>query len=121
MHLTSFRYGLGHEDERLSRWQWQRIAQVPLAAFFLKKLRGRRCDFNDLPSLDPELHANLLKLAGMPAGVEQLGLNFTIESNALGGGSSIPLMSGPLSCLVVFLCWCPERMRSNAASVAALQ
>ncbi len=30
--------------------------------FFLKKFRGAHCDLNDLPTLDPELYRNLLRL-----------------------------------------------------------
>ena len=32
------------------------LVELPLAAFFLKRLRGAYSDINDLPTLDPELH-----------------------------------------------------------------
>ncbi|GLC57434.1 hypothetical protein PLESTB_001224100 [Pleodorina starrii] len=38
------------------------LLELPLAGFFLKKFRGAHCDLNDLPTLDPELYCNLLKL-----------------------------------------------------------
>lgn len=38
------------------------LLELPLAAFFLKKMRGGVCDINDLPSLDPEVYKNLLQL-----------------------------------------------------------
>jgi HECT-domain (ubiquitin-transferase) len=58
------------------------------------QVRGNRCDLNDLPSLDPELYGNLLKLTTMPAAVEQLTLSFTIASEAYGVSREVPLMPG---------------------------
>lgn len=58
----------------------QILVDVPLAGFFLSKLRdGRPPELNDLSSLDPELYHHLLSLKGMPAAdVEALGLDFTV-------------------------------------------
>jgi ubiquitin-protein ligase E3 C len=42
-------------------WEGQ-LLELPLAGFVLKKMRGQRCDVNDLPSLDPELAKHLLAL-----------------------------------------------------------
>jgi ubiquitin-protein ligase E3 C len=38
------------------------LLELPLAAFFLKKMRGGVCDINDLPSLDPEVYRHLAQL-----------------------------------------------------------
>lgn len=38
------------------------LLELPLAAFFLKKMRGGVCDINDLRSLDLEVYTNLLQL-----------------------------------------------------------
>lgn len=38
------------------------LLELPLAAFFLSKLRGRTNELNDLPSLDAELYRSLLFL-----------------------------------------------------------
>lgn len=38
------------------------LLELPLAAFFLKKMRGGVCDINDMPSLDPEVYKHLLQL-----------------------------------------------------------
>jgi ubiquitin-protein ligase E3 C len=70
------------------------IIEIPLAGFFLKKVRGNRCDLNDLPSLDSELHGNLMKMTAMPSAVADLGLNFTIASEAFGNHREVPLMQG---------------------------
>lgn len=38
------------------------LLELPLADFFLKKMRGGVCDINDMPSLDPEVYKHLLQL-----------------------------------------------------------
>ena len=56
------------------------LLELPLAAFFVKKLLGRACDVNDLPSLDPQLYASLMTLRGYQGNVEDLSLYFSIAS-----------------------------------------
>ena len=56
------------------------LLELPLAAFFVKKLLGRACDVNDLPSLDPQLYASLISLRGYQGNVEDLSLYFSIAS-----------------------------------------
>ena len=56
------------------------------------QVRGSRCDLNDLPSLDPELYDNLLKLTSM--NVEDLNLTFTISTEAYGDGREVELING---------------------------
>ena len=38
------------------------LVELPLAGFFLKKVRTMRADVNDLYTLDPELYNNLMFL-----------------------------------------------------------
>ena len=71
------------------------IIDIPLAGFFLKKVRGNRCDVNDLPSLDRQLHDNLVRMSAMPEGVRDLGLTFTIATSAAASGTrELPLVPG---------------------------
>ena len=60
------------------------LVDVPFAEFFLRKIRGKKSGFNNLPSLDRELYDNLCFLRGFKGNVEDLGLFFAIESNAYG-------------------------------------
>lgn len=50
--------------------------------FFLKRFRGAHCDLNDLPTLDPELYRNLLRLR------EHL-LSASATASAAGGGGAV--------------------------------
>ena len=54
------------------------LLELPLAGFFVKKLLGRACDVNDLPSLDPQLYASLMALRDYAGNVADLALYFTI-------------------------------------------
>jgi ubiquitin-protein ligase E3 C len=38
------------------------LLEMPLAGFLLKKMRGLRCDVNDMYSLDPEVARHLMQL-----------------------------------------------------------
>jgi ubiquitin-protein ligase E3 C len=67
------------------------VVEVPLAGFFLKKVRGASCDINDLPSLDRQLHASLMSIAS-DCNVEGLDLRFTIARAA--DGVEMPLLPG---------------------------
>lgn len=71
------------------------IVELPLAAFFLKKLRGVSSDLNDLPSLDRQLYRNLLELSKPDTDLEALALNFTIQRSAASPDEAdVPLMAG---------------------------
>lgn len=65
------------------------LVELPLAEFFLSKLAGKKStvDVHQLASLDPVLHHNLLGLKSYEDGgdVAELGLDFTVVSNELGG------------------------------------
>jgi hypothetical protein len=74
------------------------IVELPLAAFFLKKLRGGSSDLNDLPSLDRQLYRNLLELSRPDTDFELLGLTFTIKRSAASADEAdVPLMPGAFS------------------------
>lgn len=45
------------------------LLDVPLAPFFLLQLQGRTLMFDDLFSLDPELHKNLLQVLTVIAAI----------------------------------------------------
>eukprot|EP00892_Ulva_mutabilis_P006745 jgi/Ulvmu1/4442/UM002_0167.1 len=70
------------------------IVELPLAAFFLKKLRGGSSDLNDLPSLDRQLYGNMMKLTDPSLDLESVGVHFTIISTASGVERDVPLMPG---------------------------
>eukprot|EP00879_Flechtneria_rotunda_P028518 GHRR01030643.1.p1 GENE.GHRR01030643.1~~GHRR01030643.1.p1 ORF type:complete len:210 (+),score=78.04 GHRR01030643.1:176-805(+) len=53
------------------------LLELPLAAFFLTKMRGGVCDINDMPALDPEVYKNLLQLRHYKGDFAELSLNFT--------------------------------------------
>lgn len=72
------------------------IVELPLAAFFLKKLRGGSSDLNDLPSLDRQLYGNLMKLTDPNLDLESVGVHFTIISTASGEECEVPLIPGKL-------------------------
>lgn len=60
------------------------LVDVPFAEFFLRKIRGKRNDFDDLRFLDQELHSNLCFLRGYEGSVEDLGLCFAVERDDFG-------------------------------------
>eukprot|EP00882_Tetradesmus_deserticola_P020781 GHRQ01022458.1.p1 GENE.GHRQ01022458.1~~GHRQ01022458.1.p1 ORF type:complete len:327 (+),score=159.78 GHRQ01022458.1:847-1827(+) len=53
------------------------LLELPLAAFFLKKMRGGVCDINDMPSLDPEVYRHLAQLKHYNGDFADLSLTFT--------------------------------------------
>eukprot|EP00959_Pyramimonas_sp_CCMP1952_P025947 544694-Pyramimonas_sp.AAC.3 len=55
------------------------LVELPFAAFFLSKLRGRDNELNDLSSLDPELYKNLLFLKRYQGDVADLELYFVAQ------------------------------------------
>lgn len=56
------------------------LVELPLAHFFLSKLKGKANGFNDLHSLDDELWRQLAYLKRYDGNVEELGLTFTVSS-----------------------------------------
>uniref|UniRef100_A0A1B0CTQ0 Ubiquitin-protein ligase E3C n=1 Tax=Lutzomyia longipalpis TaxID=7200 RepID=A0A1B0CTQ0_LUTLO len=62
------------------------LVEVPLAEFFLSKLVSKYpdVDINQLASLDPVLHRNLLSLKAYDGDVSELGLDFTVVCEELG-------------------------------------
>jgi len=60
------------------------LVELPLAPFFLAKLLGKYNYVNDLVSLDPQLHKNLMYLKTYDGNVEDLALNFSVVDNTFG-------------------------------------
>ncbi|CAD7704872.1 unnamed protein product [Ostreobium quekettii] len=60
------------------------LVDIPLAPFFLLRLQGRMLMFDDLASLDPELHRSLLQVKHYDGDAADLCLDFTVEDEILG-------------------------------------
>ena len=68
----------------------QMLVELPLASFFISKLCGQRPFFNDLASLDPDVHKNLLFVKTYEGNVEQdLSLDFSIADDSMGAGAKV--------------------------------
>ena len=67
---------------------------VPFCGFFLSKLLGKHNYLDELPSLDPDLHKNLMYLKEYKGDVADLALDFTVQTDDLGGGSVHELIPG---------------------------
>ena len=76
------------------------LIDVPLAPFFLLKLQERTLMFDDIATLDTDLHRNLIQVKRYDGDASDLGLDFTVEAEILGkrvteelipGGSEIPV------------------------------
>lgn len=71
------------------------LVDVPLAGFVLAALLGRPYSPNDLRSLDPELHRNMMLVKRMDAAdVDTLGLTFTAVDNEFGEAREVELVRG---------------------------
>lgn len=92
------------------------LLDVPLAGFLLAALKGRRVEFNDLVTLDPELYRNLVSLKRYPGNVEDLCLYFTAmdrsgmeetEIELIPNGSNVLVTNANapryLNCMSIFL------------------
>lgn len=53
------------------------LVELPLAGFFLKKMRNPHSDVNDLVTLDPELYRNLMFMRDYDGDFADLALTFT--------------------------------------------
>lgn len=70
------------------------LIDIPFARFFLGKLLGQRAYLNDLASLDPELHKNLLFVKSYPDDVRDLTLTFSVTVDELGQQHEVDLVPG---------------------------
>ncbi|KAH7623971.1 hypothetical protein Ndes2526B_g01225 [Nannochloris sp. 'desiccata'] len=73
---------------------WEGILlELPLAPFFLRKVRGAPCDVDDLPTLDPQLARSLASLKNYPGDdVSDLGLTFSLTDQVLGQPKEVDLI-----------------------------
>lgn len=60
------------------------LIELPLAGFFLKKMRNPQSDVNDLVTLDPELYRNLMFMRDYSGDFADLALTFTTADSAVG-------------------------------------
>jgi len=70
------------------------LVELRLAPFFLRKMLGKEMYFDDLASLDPGLHKNLLFVKNYEGDFEDLGLNFAVTEDHYGTVHSTPLVPG---------------------------
>jgi len=67
---------------------------LPFCGFFLSKLLGKHNYLDELPSLDPALHKNLMLLKNYEGDVTDLCLDFSVTNDELGGGGVSELVPG---------------------------
>ncbi|KAJ3092867.1 Ubiquitin-protein ligase E3B [Quaeritorhiza haematococci] len=60
------------------------VIDIPFALFVYTKLLGRYNFLDELPTMDPELYKNLTFLKHYEGDCEDLGLNFTIDTDVFG-------------------------------------
>ena len=60
------------------------LVELPLAGFFLKKMRNPHSDVNDLVTLDPELYRNLMFMRDYDGDFADLALTFTVADSDAG-------------------------------------
>lgn len=70
------------------------LVDIPLATFFLSKLKQKYNYLNDLPSLDPELYRHLIFLKHYESDVSKLELYFVIVNNEYGEQTEEELLPG---------------------------
>ncbi|PRW44359.1 E3 ubiquitin- ligase UPL7 [Chlorella sorokiniana] len=70
------------------------LLDCPLAPFFVSRLQGRWPLFDELQALDPEVYRSLVQLKRYDGPVEDLCLDFTVESDFLGTTLSEELVPG---------------------------
>ncbi|KAI3428601.1 hypothetical protein D9Q98_007424 [Chlorella vulgaris] len=70
------------------------LLDLPLAPFFVSRMQGRWPPFEELAALDPEVYRSLLQLKRYEGHVEDLTLDFTVESDFLGSTVSEELVAG---------------------------
>lgn len=84
------------------------LIELPLAGFFLKKMRNPHSDINDLVTLDPELYRNLMSLRDYEGDFSDLALTFTTADNHVGHSREVKFHS-MLSCIPVSFAHIPYR------------
>lgn len=70
------------------------VVDLPLTAFFLNRVLGRRNTIDDLPSLDAGLARNLAMVRDYDGDVEDLGLSFAVDDEVMGQIRTTPLRPG---------------------------
>ncbi|KAL4428287.1 hypothetical protein ABPG75_002376 [Micractinium tetrahymenae] len=70
------------------------LLDLPLAPFFVSRLQGRWPLFDELQALDPEVYRSLMQLKRFEGQIDDLCLDFTVESDFLGSKVSEELVPG---------------------------
>lgn len=70
------------------------LIDIPLAPFFLLRLQGQTLLFDDLVTLDADLHRNLIQVKRYDGDASDLGLDFTVEAEIFGRRVSEELVPG---------------------------
>ncbi|KAA6423490.1 MAG: E3 ubiquitin- ligase UPL6 [Trebouxia sp. A1-2] len=70
------------------------LIELPLAGFFLKKMRNPHSDVNDLVTLDPELYRNLMFMRDYDGDFADLALTFTVADSDAGHNREVELVPG---------------------------
>ncbi|KAF7339313.1 HECT-domain-containing protein [Mycena sanguinolenta] len=68
------------------------LVDIAFAEFFLAKLLGKQSFPDDLASLDPELHNNLISVMHYTGNLEDLSLNFTVAVEDFGVTKTVDLV-----------------------------
>ncbi|KAL3150396.1 hypothetical protein ABBQ32_000234 [Trebouxia sp. C0010 RCD-2024] len=70
------------------------LIELPLAGFFLKKMRNPHSDVNDLVTLDPELYRNLMFMRDYDGDFADLALTFTTADSDITHTREVELVPG---------------------------
>ncbi|DBB12911.1 TPA: hypothetical protein ACH3X3_005665 [Trebouxia sp. C0006] len=70
------------------------LIELPLAGFFLKKMRNPHSDVNGLVTLDPELYRNLMFMRDYDGDFADLALTFTVADSDAGHNREVELVPG---------------------------
>ena len=98
------------------------LVELPLAGFFLKKVRTMRADVNDLYTLDPELYNNLMFLRDYKVS-RALPTWTTTAQHMCGEPVARQCLACLLSCWIALSGWAalPQQMLLTEAAASCLQ
>ena len=80
------------------------LIELPLAGFFLKKMRNPHSDVNDLVTLDPELYRNLMFMRDYDGDFADLALTFTVADSDAGHNREVGLSNDSIRTVTCKVC-----------------